>query len=180
MKPGRRLQLVRLLVFFFVVALTIFLISIRDRIQNLAVYGYPGIFLISILANATVIIPLPGVILTSAMGAVFNPLWVAVAAGSGAALGELSGYLAGFSGQAIIQRVEWYEKMELWMRKYGDLTIFILSFLPNPAFDMAGITAGALKLPAWRFLFWCWLGKMLKMLLFAYGGAGLFRLFPFS
>jgi membrane protein DedA with SNARE-associated domain len=180
MKPGRRLQLVRLLVFLFVVALTIFLISIRDRIQNLAVYGYPGIFLISILANATVIIPLPGVILTSAMGAVFNPLWVAVAAGSGAALGELSGYLAGFSGQAIIQRVEWYEQMELWMRKYGDLTIFILSFLPNPAFDMAGITAGALKLPAWRFLLWCWLGKMLKMLLFAYGGAGLFRLFPFS
>lgn len=180
MKPDQRLQLVRLLVFFFVVALTIFLISIRDRIQNLAVYGYPGIFLISILANATVIIPLPGVILTSAMGAVFNPLWVAVAAGSGAALGELSGYLAGFSGQAIIQRVEWYEKMELWMRKYGDLTILILSFLPNPAFDMAGITAGALKLPAWRFLFWCWLGKMLKMLLFAYGGAGLFRLFPFS
>jgi len=29
--------------------------------------------------------------LTSAMGALFKPVWVAMAAGSGAALGEISG-----------------------------------------------------------------------------------------
>lgn len=178
MKTDQRLHPARLLLLLFVVGLTIFLLLMRDRIQGLEVYGYPGIFLVSVLANATVIIPLPGVLLTSAMGAVFNPFWVAFAAGSGAALGELSGYLAGFSGQAIVQRVEWHDKLERWMHKYGDATILVLSFLPNPAFDMAGITAGALKLPVWRFLLWCWLGKILKMLLFAYSGAGLFKLFP--
>ena len=42
--------------------------------------------------------PIPGVIFTSAMGAVFNPFWVAIATGCGAVLGELTGYLAVFSG----------------------------------------------------------------------------------
>ncbi len=159
--------------------LTIYLISVRDQIQHLEAYGYPGIFFLSLLANATVIIPIPGILLTSAMGAVFHPFWVAMAAGSGAAIGELSGYLAGFSGRTVIQRVSKYEKLIGWMKKYGDITILVLAFFPNPAFDMAGITAGVLKVPVQRFLFWCMLGKILKMLVFAYSGAKILDLFPF-
>lgn len=159
--------------------LTIYLILIRDRIQGLEAYGYPGIFVLSLLANATVIIPIPGILLTSAMGAVFHPFWVAIAAGTGAAIGELSGYLAGFSGRRVIQRVSKYEKLIGWMKKYGDITILALAFFPNPAFDMAGITAGVLKVPVHRFLFWCVLGKILKMLMFAYGGAKILELFPY-
>jgi uncharacterized membrane protein YdjX (TVP38/TMEM64 family) len=169
-KNQRRLTLVRILVLVFVFALTLGLLSFRDRIRNLEEYGYPGIFLLSILANATVIIPLPGVILTSAMGAIFNPFWVAIAAGSGAALGELSGFLAGFSGRAVVERTPWQLKLEGWMRKYGDVTIFLLALIPNPLFDLAGITAGALRVPIWRFLLWCVLGKICKMLIFAYLG----------
>jgi uncharacterized membrane protein YdjX (TVP38/TMEM64 family) len=165
-----RLTLVRILVLVFVLALTLGLLTFRDRISSLGAYGYPGIFLLSILANATVIIPLPGVILTSAMGAIFNPFWVAVAAGSGAGLGELTGYLAGFSGRAVVERTPWQLKLESWMRKYGDITIFLLAIIPNPFFDLAGITAGALRVPVWRFLLWCVLGKIIKMLAFAYLG----------
>ena len=61
---------------------------------------------LSILANGTVILPAPGVIFVFAMGAIFNPFWVAVAAGAGAALGELTGYLVGFSGQAVVERAD--------------------------------------------------------------------------
>ncbi|MBI9048114.1 MAG: VTT domain-containing protein [Anaerolineaceae bacterium] len=170
----------RIAIVVVLIALSIYLFTIRDRIQYLEVYGYPGIFVISLLANATVIVPLPGVLITSAMGAVFNPFWVAVAAGTGAAIGELSGYLAGFSGRVLIQRVSKYEKLILWMKKYGGVAIFLLAFIPNPAFDMAGITAGSLKVPVTRFLFWCLLGKFLKMLLFAYGGATILEMLPFQ
>lgn len=145
----------------------------RDRVRELGALGYPGIFLISAISNASVIIPVPGIVITSAMGAVFNPFWVAIAAGSGAALGEMSGYLAGFGGQVVIKETERYQRLTEWMKKYGDWTILVLAFIPNPAFDLAGIIAGALKLPIYRFLFWCWLGKVLKMLLFAYFGAGI-------
>jgi membrane protein YqaA with SNARE-associated domain len=136
----------------------------------LQAYGYPGIFLFSILANATILIPIPGVIFTSAMGAVFNPLWVAVAAGAGAALGELSGYLAGFSGQAVVENAKRYEQVVKWMDKYGDITILVLAFIPNPLFDLAGMTAGILKMPVWKFLIYCVIGKILKMMMFAYAG----------
>ncbi|NPV77197.1 MAG: VTT domain-containing protein [Anaerolineae bacterium] len=181
MNPDQRRRLFRWMALLFVVGLTVLLIWFRDQIPNLEEYGYPGIFLVSILANATVIIPLPGVFFTSAMGAVFNPFWVAVAAGSGAALGELSGYLAGFGGRGVVEKARWHEKVENLMRKYGGIVVMFLAFIPNPAFDIAGITAGALKMPVLTFLLWCWLGKILKMLVFAFGGSfiiGLFRLSP--
>jgi len=57
--------------------------------------------------------------------------------------------------------------------------IFLLAVIPNPVFDIAGMVAGALKLPLWRFMLWSWLGKCIKMLAFAYGGVGLLHLFGF-
>jgi uncharacterized membrane protein YdjX (TVP38/TMEM64 family) len=176
----RRLNVIRLLVLVFVIALTLALIIFRHRLRHLGIYGYPGIFLISILSNATVLIPLPGVMFTSAMGAIFNPFWVAIAAGSGAALGELTGYMAGFSGTAVLEDKTWYTRIEGWMKKYGDIIILVLAFIPNPLLDLAGIASGALKLPVYRFLFWCWLGKIMKMMVFAYGGAWIFGWLPFK
>ncbi len=166
---------ISILILVFVLALTAGLLIYRDKISTLGQYGYPGLFIISALTNATVIIPMPTIILTTAMGAVFNPIWVAVAAGSGAAVGELSGYLAGFSGRAVVENRAWFDRLVEWMKKYGDVTILVLAFIPNPLFDMAGIIAGILKMPIYRFLFWCVLGKILKMFLFALGGATLFK-----
>ena len=166
----KALNIIRVVVMLAVVALTIVLLIYRDQIQVLQAYGYPGIFLFSILANATVLVPIPGVIFTSAMGAVFNPFWVAIAAGAGAALGELSGYLAGFSGQAVVENAKRYDQVVHWMEKYGDITILVLAFIPNPLFDLAGMTAGILKMPVWKFLIYCVIGKVLKMMMFAYAG----------
>ncbi len=179
MSKETRLKIARIVALVFVVGLTIFLYLNREKVRELEALGYPGIFLVSLLANATLILPVPGVLFTSAMGAVFNPFWVAIAAGTGAALGELSGYLAGFSGQGIVERTQWSERFERWMRKYGPITILVLSFVPNPLFDVAGITAGILKMPLWQFLLFSWIGKVLKMLLFSYGGSFVLNLFPF-
>lgn len=166
--------LVRLLALTLVIAISIYVFSIRDQAAELAKFGYPGIFLLSILANATVLLPAPGVLFVFAMGAVFNPYWVAVAAGLGAAIGELSGYLAGFSGQAVVEKAETYRRILDWMKRHphlSNLAILGLSFFPNPLFDLAGIAAGTLKIPLSRFLFFCALGKILKMLMFALAGA---------
>jgi membrane protein YqaA with SNARE-associated domain len=161
----------RVLVLVFVIGLMVCLYQFRDQIIHLEKYGYLGIFLISIFANASVLIPLPGVFFASTMGAIFNPFWVAIAAGAGSALGELSGYLVGFSGRIVVERTVWHERVEGWMGRFGDITIILLAFIPNPFFDMAGMTAGALKMPVVRFLFLTFIGKTLKMMMFAYGGA---------
>jgi membrane protein DedA with SNARE-associated domain len=154
-----------------VIAISVFVYSIREQADQLAIYGYPGIFLIALLANATVLLPAPGIAVVFAMGAVFNPILVGLVAGAGGTLGEISGYLAGFSGQAVIEQTGAYTRMVAWMRKHGRLTVLILAALPNPFFDLTGIAAGALKMPLARFLFWCWIGITLKMLAFAFVGA---------
>lgn len=181
--PGRGLEektqripaWLRVLILALVLGLTILILWLGGRIQQLGRFGYPGIFLVNLLANATVILPVPGVVVTSAFGAVLNPFWVAIAAGTGAALGELSGFFAGYSGgRAVLERFEKHKKYEDLFARYGDGIILVLAFIPNPAFDVAGITAGTLGMTIRRFLTLCLIGKILKMLVFAYAGATLF------
>ncbi len=170
-KSGVGVVLLRILAIVFVIGITIAIYSIRDRVEDFAAYGYPGIFLIALMANATVFLPAPGVAVVFAMGSIFNPLGVAIAAGTGGAIGELSGYLAGFSGQAVVERTDIFNRINPWIQKYGGWTILVLSAIPNPFFDIAGIAAGIAKMPLWRFLFFCWVGQLIKMAMFAYAGA---------
>ncbi|MEE4195976.1 MAG: VTT domain-containing protein [Anaerolineae bacterium] len=173
--PGQ--TVFRVIAILFVIILTIVILSISEEIEaftetipGLGWFAYPAIFGVSIIANATIILPVPGVVLTSLFGSVFNPFLVAIAAGIGASIGEMSGYLAGFSGQGIIDNSRWIERIQSWMNKFGQWTILILAFIPNPLFDIAGMTAGVMKMKVTRFLFWCALGKILKMLVFALAG----------
>ena len=173
MNEKRRLTILRILTLVGVVALIAVLFIFRNQVKKLEEYGYFGIFLISIAANATIIIPLPGVAFTTAMGAIFNPVGVAIAAGLGASIGELSGYLAGFSGQGVVEKAVLYKRLTNWMQEHQNLAyvmIVVLAFVPNPLFDLAGMASGALKLPIWKFLLACAFGKILKMLMFAYTG----------
>ena len=170
--PRSRLltNLLRILALFDVIAITLYVYSIRSRVEQFSALGYPGIFLIALLANATVLLPAPGVAVIYAMGAIFNPLAVGLAAGTGGALGELSGYLAGFSGQAVIEKTNVYNRVQPWVKKYGGWAILVLSAIPNPFFDVAGIAAGIAKMPLPTFLVFTWVGQLIKMTLFALAG----------
>jgi membrane protein YqaA with SNARE-associated domain len=170
----RRTTILRILAFVIVVALVVPLFVFRHQLIGLQRYGYVGIFLISVAASATILIPIPSAGLTLAMGAVFNPFGIALASGLGAGIGEMSGYLAGYSGGAVIENIAYYNKTKDWLEKHKNLAevaILILAFIPNPFFDMAGMAAGALRMPIWRFLIPCIIGKILKMLMFSYAGA---------
>ena len=163
-------NLLRVLALFAVIGITLYVFSIRNRVEQFAVFGYPGVFLIALLANATVLLPAPGVAVIYAMGAIFNPFGVGLAAGTGGALGEVSGYLAGFSGQAVIERMDIYDRIKPWVNRYGGWAILVLSAIPNPFFDVAGIAAGISKMPLRTFLFFTWIGQLIKMTMFALAG----------
>ena len=87
--------------------------------------------------------------------------------GSGSALGELTGYIAGASGRGIVENDPRYPRMQGWMAKYGLWVIFLLSLVPNPVFDVAGIVAGAMRIPVWQFLAAALAGKVIKATLIA-------------
>jgi uncharacterized membrane protein YdjX (TVP38/TMEM64 family) len=160
----------RILAILAVVGITAYIYSIRERVEEFEQFGYAGVFLIALMANATVLLPAPGVAIIYAMGAVFNPLWVGLSAGTGGALGELSGYLAGFSGQAVVEKTGIYNRIQPWVNKYGGWAILVLSAIPNPFFDIAGIAAGIAKMRLRTFLAFTWVGQIIKMTLFAVAG----------
>lgn len=172
-KHHKTFYLWRLLALLLVIALSLFIFSIREDAAKLAILGYPGVFLIAFMAYATVVLPAPGLAIIFTLGGVLsNPLGVAIAASLGATAGEISGYLAGFGGQVVAERFDVYQKLTQWMQNHGGITVYILSAIPNPFFDIAGMAAGALKMPIHIFLFWCFLGQTTKMLIFSYLGSG--------
>ncbi|MBN2385950.1 MAG: VTT domain-containing protein [Anaerolineales bacterium] len=177
-KPRPLVTVLRILALALVVGLTVGGYLIRDRIQEFAVYGYPGIFLVTLISYATILIPVPGLAIVFAMSGIFHPLGVALAAAAGGALGELSGYLAGYSGRAVIENWKAYDKITARVRRYGGPAILVLAAIPNPVFDLVGVAAGVLKMPVHKFLLWCFPGQLIKMLFIAYTGAvSLDRLF---
>jgi uncharacterized membrane protein YdjX (TVP38/TMEM64 family) len=167
---ARRLRVVRILT---VVAICVALGAaayFRDHLQELERYGYVAVFLVGLVSNATVVLPVPGLAISSVMGSVFNPWVVGLVGGVGQALGELTGYMAGYSGQTLVNGNPAHDRLMRWMQRYGTLTVFVLALVPNPVFDLGGIAAGTLRFPLWKFLVSCTAGKVIKNILFALAG----------
>jgi membrane protein YqaA with SNARE-associated domain len=164
-------KLFRFLVIGVVIGLSAAIFAFRDQFAALAAVGYPGIVLVSLLSSATIILPAPSLALVFAMGSALPWLPVGLAAGAGEALGELTGYAAGFGGRAVIEDQKLYKRLESWMQQRGGITIFALSIVPNPLFDLAGIAAGTIGYPLWRFLLITWVGKTIKTSVVAWAGS---------
>ncbi|MFQ6015758.1 MAG: YqaA family protein [Anaerolineae bacterium] len=167
----------RLLALLMAVLITVLILLFRHQLEHFTVYGLLGVFVITLLGNATIIFPVPGLMAAFVGGGIFDPLAVGLVAGVGQTLGELTGYLAGYGGQAVIENRRLYDRLVKWMKRNGDITIFVLAVIPNPVFDLGGMAAGALGFPLWRFLLSCLLGKTVKSLVIAYAGTQSIGLF---
>ena len=152
------------ILFGIVIAIAVLLFS--DRIAELGNYGYLGVFIISALSSATILIPAPGWAVVAAMATILNPIYVGIIAGIGSSLGELTGYMVGDGALDFAGRKK-YEKFLTLIKKNDALAILVFSFLPNPFFDIAGIAAGAAKVPVWRYVLFCAIGRSLRYVLLA-------------
>lgn len=176
----QRLIVIRVVTVIIVVIALVLSLFFRDRVQELEQYGYVAVFGVGLISNATLILPVPGLAVTSVFGSLFNPWVVGVIGGTGQALGELTGYMAGYGGQTWVVDHPRYRRLRRRMKRYGVFAVFLLALLPNPFFDVAGIVAGVLRFPVWKFLLSCAAGKIIKNVGFAlagyYGIGALFQL----
>ena len=138
-------------------------------VSNLASYGYFGVFIISLVGAASILLPSPAVVSVLGGGALLNDFlgipawfWVGIVAGLGEAIGEFSGYAAGYGGRVFIEDRPSYARIRRWMERRGALTLFVMSTIPNPAFDLVGLTAGAVQMPMRKFFFSVLAGKTIK------------------
>lgn len=130
-----------------------------ERVGN---WGYLGVFVVTFVATASFILPIPYLWIVARAGIFLDPVTVILVAGLAGALGELTGYVIGSSGRDLIARGKWYDKANHWMVTYGFWCVAFFAFIPNPFFDAIGFAAGVLRYPLWKFIVACFLGKALK------------------
>jgi membrane protein DedA with SNARE-associated domain len=137
--------------------------------------GYLGVFLLTMSCSATLFLPVPAWGAVTAAGAFLNPILLGLAAGAGAATGELTGYVAGRSGRMMLSgRPDGLvERLRGFVDRRAFLTLFVLSAVPNPLFDVAGLTAGSLGYSPWRYWLAVALGKSVVYVSLALGGQAL-------
>ena len=76
--------------------------------------------------------------------------------------------MAGYGGGAMVPEGQLYQRLHRFMQRRGMLAIFLLAAIPNPIFDVGGITAGILRMPVWKFLLAGWMGKSIRLGLTAF------------
>jgi len=172
----RIMQVATVVIIIVAVVGTIWLQGQQELLRRIgqSPFALPALFLASVISSATLFLPVPGLAITTLVGSLINPLAVGIVAGVGQTLGEMTGYMAGYSGQGLVERTKAYERLEGWMsrnERMAELVVFVLALIPNPLFDAAGMIAGALRFPAWKYLLAAGLGKVIKNIIFAYGGA---------
>jgi membrane protein YqaA with SNARE-associated domain len=162
------------LVILGITAVSLWLALNPQWVMSFGHWGYLGAFLISLVASATIILPAPGIAVVIAMGTALDPVLLGIVAGLGSAVGELSGYVAGASGRALVparQRAQ-FERLHSLTDRYGAILLLILSAIPFPLFDFAGLIAGMLRIRIATFLSMVAVGKSIKYVIMILLGAG--------
>ncbi|MCI0548009.1 MAG: DedA family protein [Candidatus Rokubacteria bacterium] len=126
-------------------------------------WGYPAIFVVTVLGNAGLPVPEETVLLLAGYlvwrGQLRLPIVIAVGFVS-AVVGDNIGYWIGHHyGRGVLDRHAWWmlghpdrlEAMQRFMARRGMVAVFVARFVPGLRF-MAGPLAGALGLPVGSFL----------------------------
>ncbi|MBI4180539.1 MAG: VTT domain-containing protein [Chloroflexi bacterium] len=164
-KAGLKPKIVPTLMLLLMIAISVGLFLYRDKVAELGGYGYLSAFIICLVGNASVILPVPGILLFFPLVTTFNPVLLGLVGATGGTIGEVTGYMAGYSGRVMIQNVRMFDRMNGWMKKQGVLVIFLFAAVPFLLVDIAGLVAGTTRYPLWKFLLVVWVGKSLKYII---------------
>jgi membrane protein YqaA with SNARE-associated domain len=146
--------------------------------EGFAPIAYLIVFGVTLIANAAIFVPVWLHITTMAWAienASCNLILVVLVASVAGALGEMTGYYAGYLGKRFVlaESTPGYNRFVGWMQRYGPWGIFLVSL--QPLTDIAGLLAGASKLPLWKFLLPCWPAKFIKYFAILYFGGEIWR-----
>jgi uncharacterized membrane protein YdjX (TVP38/TMEM64 family) len=148
-------------------------------LERFAPTAYLVVFVVTLASNAGIFVPVYfHISIMMAAASLWNPVLVALVASIAGTLGETTGYYAGYLGKRFIlaESAPGYDRLVGWMKRHGTWGIFLISLQPILPFDIAGLLAGASKLPLWKFLLPCWAGRFPKYLAACYLGPAVFNI----
>ena len=145
--------------------------------DDLERWGYAGLFIMVLFRSASVVLPMPGGGIIFAAGGLLDPVMgvpapilVGLVAGFAESLGEFTGYAAGYGGSGMLKEREIYRRIKRWIERRSFLTVFAMAFTPAPLFDVAGMAAGATRVPIRVFYPAVLSGKILRDIIAATAG----------
>lgn len=148
----------------------------QHRLTHFRSLGLLGIFLINLIASATIFVPAPGIASVVAGGALYPPFFVGIVAALGASLGDMLSYILGRAGKQVVlshTETKWYHWIHDAFSRYAMIVIFLFALIPNPFFDAVGILAGVSEYPPVRYFTVMFTGRLLRNIFLALIGANL-------
>lgn len=142
--------------------------------------AYPGAFLLTFVANAAVVVPVPYVPIIAHMATSAESVTVVVLlAALGSALGETVAFFVGRVERDLFAGHPWFERLRFFFRYQSRAAIFLFLFaIPlNPVFDAGGLGAGALGLPFRTFFIPVLLGRIVRFAIIAALASGVIGFF---
>lgn len=126
-------------------------------------WGYIGIFFVNMVSSASIILPLPGALVTFAFVTTLNPWLIGLVAGVGSAVGELTAYGIGLGGRKVVKEKykKQLEKAEALIHKHGAFSIIVLfAATPLPT-DVVGVLSGVIRYDIRKFFLAVLIGKII-------------------
>lgn len=125
-------------------------------------YGIAGLPLASFILSLVFFPGIAEALIVLYIPLKFNPFLVFLLVTLGSIAGGLVNYYFGVLGKKIAFKKETLDKAHVWLKKWGNLSVFITSFIPGFPFDIIAVLVGFLGLDFRTFFIWMSLGKILK------------------
>jgi len=130
----------------FLVALNVAVYFAPIDYGAFASFAYVGAFIVTFLANALIVIPIPYIPIVAHIGATAEMPWLVVVLGALASvLGESVAFLAGRAEEGLASEHPVYRRLHRVAQRplLVGAMLFAFAVPPNPIFDVAGLAAGA-------------------------------------
>lgn len=158
------------------IALNVVLYLAPIDYRALGDFAYAGAFLITLLANATTVVPVPYVgVVARIVASVDSVPLVVLSAALGSVLGESVAFFVGRAEEGVVADRPIYRRLHKLVDRplRAGLFLFVFAVPFNPLFDVAGLAAGALGLSYRIFFLSVFLARIVRFALIASLGAGL-------
>jgi len=138
-------------------------------------YGYLGVFLVSLISSASIIIPIPSFIVLIGSVPFLDPPLIVIFASLGAAIGELVSYAVGFGGRNLVfiqkQKKKWqkqFDQAEKWFEKHGGFAVIIVFAATPLPHDVVGLLSGIIEYDVKKFFLATLIGKFIQSFFIVY------------
>jgi membrane protein YqaA with SNARE-associated domain len=144
-------------------------------------YGLGGLFFSSFISSLFFIPAYASFLIPLYTTLKFNPYVILLVITTGSILGQAFNYYFGlFGSKHLIKYEKEIKKATTWLNRWGELSIFVVNFVPIFPADFVSVLVGFLRMDVRIFAISMSLGRLFQYALLIFGVHVLLKFLPFS